>query len=148
MSDIRTILTNELKNAMRSGDSFRKDVIRNAQAAVKQIEIDERITLDDAGILKVLQKEIKSQREVIADAEKAARPDLVDEAERKIAVLQEFLPKQLSEEEIAALVRPIVQELGGNPVMGDVMKKLLPQVQGKADGKLVSQVVQKVLKNG
>ncbi|HUN23953.1 MAG TPA: GatB/YqeY domain-containing protein [Anaerolineales bacterium] len=148
MSDIRTILTNELKNAMRSGDSFRKDVIRNAQAAVKQIEIDERITLDDAGILKVLQKEIKSQREVIADAEKAARPDLVDEAERKIAVLQEFLPKQLSEEEITALVRPIVQELGGSPVMGDVMKKLLPQVQGKADGKLVSQVVQKVLKNG
>jgi uncharacterized protein YqeY len=148
MSDIRTTLTNELKNAMRSGDSFRKDVIRNAQAAVKQIEIDERITLDDAGILKVLQKEIKSQREVIADAEKATRPDLIDEAEHKIAVLQEFLPKQLSEEEIAALVRPIVQELGGSPVMGEVMKKLLPQVQGKADGKLVSQVVQKVLKNG
>jgi hypothetical protein len=140
-------LTSALKDAMRAKDELRKRTIRQTMAAIKQIEIDKRLTLDEPGVLAVVQKEVKSRHEAIADAERAHRPDLVDEARAEIAVLESFLPKGLSPEELEALARQAIVEVGATSPreMGQVMKALMPRLQGRATGDQASQVVRKLL---
>lgn len=140
-------LDTSLKNAMRAGDDVRKRTLRMALASIKQTEIDKKLTLDEAGIAAVLQKEIKSRRESIADAQRANRPDLIAAAEAEIVILEGFLPKGLSPEEMEKLVKDTITEIGASSPkdMGQVMKALLPRVQGRVPGDQVSAVVRRLL---
>jgi hypothetical protein len=141
-------LNHNLKDAMRANDELRKRTVRMALSAIKNIEIDKKIELDEAGILAILQKEVKNRRETIEGAQQAGRGDLIAEAETEIAILEEFLPRALTAEELEALARAAIAEVGATSPreMGSVMKLLTPKVQGRADGKEVSQVVQKLLR--
>jgi hypothetical protein len=143
----RPDLDNALREAMRAGDELRKGTIRMAISAIKQTEIDRRVTLDANGIAAVLQKEVKSRREAIADAEKAGRSDLIEAARSEIAILEEFLPKAMSAEELENLARQAIQEVGATSAkeMGAVMKALMPRLQGRASGDQVSAAVRKLL---
>lgn len=143
----RADLENALKDAMRSGNDLRKSTIRMALAAVKNAEIDKGSALDENGVAAILQKEIKSRREAIADAEKAHRPELAETSQAEIAILEGFLPKALSAEELDDLARQAVAEVGATSIreMGQVMKVLMPRLQGRATGDQASQAVRKLL---
>lgn len=140
-------LENHLKEAMRAGDDVRKRTLRMALSAIKLAEIDKSQALDETGIAAILQKEIKSRRESIADAQRANRPDLIRSTEAEIAVLEGFLPKAISPEELDQLTRQVITELGATSMkdMGLVMKTLLPRLQGRAPGDQVSAAVKKML---
>jgi len=118
-----------------------------ALAAIKLADIEKGVPLDDPAIVSVIQKEIKSHRESIADAERAGRPDLVAEADAEIGVLESYLPSQLSPAELEALARSAIAEVGATSQkeMGQVMKALMPRLQGQAEGSQVSQLVRRLL---
>ena len=140
-------LSEALKDAMRSKDELRKRTVRMALAAIKNAEIDKNASLDEPAILAILQKEVKSRHETIEGAEKAKREDLVIEAQKEIMVLEEFLPQPFSAEELEAIVRDAIAQVGASSPreMGQVMQAVMPKVQGRADGKEVSQIVRRVL---
>jgi len=144
---VKSQLENALKDALRLGDRQRKNTLRLALAAIKQIEIDKGVTLDDLGVLAVLQKEIKSRHESIADAERAHRPDLVAASQAEIPMLESFLPKALTPQELEDLARQAITEAGATSPgqMGSVMKLLMPRLQGRASGDMASQAVRKLL---
>jgi uncharacterized protein YqeY len=102
--DIKTKLENSVKDAMRAGDDVTRGTVRMVLAAIKQVEIDQRVTLDDSAIFGILQKEIKTRREAMDEAGKANRSDLIAENEAEINVLKKFLPEELSEIELMVLV--------------------------------------------
>jgi uncharacterized protein YqeY len=140
-------LESALKEAMRANDAVRKTTIRMALSNIKLAEVEKGSPLEDNAILGILQKEIKGRREAISDAEKANRPDLIASAEAEIAVLNEFLPKQLTPEELTALASAAIQEVGASTPadMGKVMKVLMPRVQGRIAGDQVSQILKQLL---
>ena len=140
-------LETALKDAMRAGDEVRKRTIRMALAAVKQAEIDRQTTVDEAAVIALLQKEIKIRKEALEEARTANRPDLVAAAEAEIVVVNEFLPKGMSEEELRALAEAAIAEAGAaSPTdMGKVMKLLMPRVAGRAPGDQISAVVRQLL---
>lgn len=145
--DTKDKLSETLKDAMRNKDELRKRTVRLALAAIKNAEIDRKETLKEPEILAILQKEVKSRRETIEGAQMAGRQDLIDEAEAEIIVLEGFLPQPLTPEELEELARAAVEEAGATSPreMGKVMQLLIPRIQGRADGKAASQVVQKLL---
>lgn len=145
--DTRQRLETALKDAMRSGDEMRKQNVRMVLSAVKFNEIEKGARLDEAGVITVVQKELKSRQEALQDAQKANRPDLIENYQAEIAFLETFLPQQLTEDEIAGLAREAITEVGasGPADMGKVMKALMPKVQGRATGDQVSQAVRKAL---
>jgi len=140
-------LENALKEAMRAGDQVKKRTVRMALAAIKQAEIDRQVSLDEAAVLAILQKEIKMCRESLDEARQANRPDLVAEAEAEIAVVNAFLPQAFSADELKALVEAAIAEAGADSPadMGKVMKLLVPRIQGRAPGDQVSQLVRQLL---
>ena len=137
---LRDQITSDMKEAMKAGDKPRLSVIRLILAAVKQREVDERITLDDAQVLAVLDKMLKQRRESVDQFEKGARQDLADAEKAEIKVIQGYLPAQLSEAELDKLIAEVVAQAGAASVkdMGKVMGILKPKVQGKADMGAVS----------
>lgn len=143
MSEIKAKLMEAMKDAMRAQDKDRLGAIRMATAALKQIEVDERIELDDARVLAVLEKLIKSRRESATAFEAGGRPELVAKEVAEIAVLQAFLPAQLSDAEIDGLIAAAIAEAGATSArdMGKVMNILRPQLTGRADTGAVSQQV-------
>jgi uncharacterized protein len=145
--ETRTQLENALKDAMRAGDDLRKRTLRMTLAAIRQQDIDKGAPLDEAAVQATLQKEIKSRNESILDAQKANRPDLEAENKAEIEVLQSFLPKQLDPEELDVLAQQAVDEVGATSLkeMGQVMKVLMPRLQGRASGDQASQAVRKLL---
>lgn len=145
--DIKTQLNESLKDAMRSGDTVRKNTVRMALAAVKQAEVDKRITLDDPAVIALLQKEIKNRKEALEEAQTAGREDLVKENQAEISVLETFLPEALPEEELRAIVRNAIVETNasGPADMGRVMKVALEKVAGRAPGGEVSAIVREQL---
>ncbi|MBC8249549.1 MAG: GatB/YqeY domain-containing protein [Anaerolineales bacterium] len=144
---LRDKLTEDLKNAIRQGDENRKSTLRLAIAAIKNAEIEKRRELEEGELLAIIAKEAKQRHESIAQFERGSRQDLVDREEAELQILLAYLPEQLSREEIEAKARQIIEEVGAtSPAqMGEVMRRLMPQMQGKADGKLVSQVVKELL---
>ena len=136
-----------LKEAIRAGDNERKSALRLVLSAIKLAEVEKREPLEDAEILGVIQKEVKARREAIADAKKAERSDLVEQANADIAILEEFLPQALTGEELEAVIKEAITEVGAsNPGdMGKVMKAVMPRVQGRADGGQVNQMVRQLL---
>ena len=133
--DMKSTLQSDLKDAMRSGDEVRKSTLRMALTSMKLAEVEKGAQMDEAAYLGVIQKEIKSRRESIADAERANRPDLIAQSEAEIVVLQGYLPKALSPEELESLAKEAVKEAGATSIreMGQVMKLLIPRLQGRAD---------------
>ena len=142
-SPLKTQLTSDMKSSMKSGDKHRLGVVRLILAAIKQIEVDERIELDDARILAVLDKMVKQRRESISQYGKAGRDDLVAVEEGEMVVIQEYLPAALSDDEVNALVEQSITSTGAASIkdMGKVMGVLKPQLQGRADMGKVSQLI-------
>ena len=144
---IKSQLDDSMKDAMRSGDEVRKRTVRMVLAAVKQVEVDKRIELDDMAVMSLIQKEIKNRREALEEAKKANRPDLVEANEAEIKVLEVYLPKAMPADELRALVQAAINETGAaSPAdMGKVMKLVLPRVAGRAPNDVVSATVRELL---
>jgi hypothetical protein len=140
-------ITEDMKTAMRAGEKERLATIRLALAAIKQREVDERITLDDGQVLSVLEKMIKQRRESVAQFESGGRPDLVARENAEITVLQGYLPAQMSSAEIDALIAEAIAASGAASMkdMGKVMAIVKPKAQGRADlGAVSARVKQKL----
>jgi uncharacterized protein YqeY len=145
--DIKTQLTESKKDAMRSGDKVRNLTVSMVLAAVKQVEVDKRIALDDLTVVALIQKEIKNRREAIEEAKKASRDDLIADNEAEIKVLEVFLPQAMPAEELRALVQAAIAETGASAPsdMGKVMKIVIPKVAGRAPNDMVSSTVKELL---
>jgi uncharacterized protein YqeY len=145
--DLKTQLNESMKDAMRSGDTVRKNTVRMALAAIKQAEIDRQTTLDDVTVIALLQKEIKNRKEALEEARKAHRDDLIKDNQAEIAVLEAFLPAAMSAEELRELVKAAIAETGatGPSDMGRVMKVALEKVAGRVPGGEVSAKVRELL---
>jgi uncharacterized protein len=137
----------DLKAAMKDKDTLKLSVVRMLKSAIKYREIEVMKTLDDAGVQGVISSEIKRRRDSVEQYRQGGREDLASKEEGEIAILQAYLPAQLSPEELAKLVETAIQRVGaqGPKDMGKVMKELLPEVQGKAEGKVVSELVKQKL---
>jgi uncharacterized protein YqeY len=145
--DIKSTLQYDLQDAIRHGEETRKSTLRMALTAIKLAEVEKGAQMDEAAYIAVIQKEIKARRETIADAEKANRPDLIPQSEQEIVILQGYLPAALSQEELETLAQAAIIEVGATSIreMGQVMKILVPRLQGRATGEQASQVVRKLL---
>ena len=137
---LKQTLTDAMKAAMKGGEKDRLGVIRLVLAAIKQVEVDERIELDDDRILAVLDKMVKQRRESISQYKDAGRQDLWEQEEYEITILKDFLPEELSDEEIEQMIASAVESTGASSIkdMGKVMGILKPQMQGRADMGAVS----------
>ncbi len=133
----------DLKTAMKEKEKVKKAVITMIRASVKQYEVDNREEIDDEGIIEIVAKQMKQKKDAIEEFKKGDRPDLVKLTEEEMEILLEYLPKQLSKEEVEAIISETIEEVGAKDPkdMGKVMGALMPKVKGKADGKLVSQIV-------
>lgn len=152
MTDLKQQLHHDLKEALRAGDDQRKSVIRMSLAAITNAEIEKgRQTgdteLDEDEIVAVLQKQAKQRRETIEELEKMDRPDLLTAEREELATLEEYLPEQLSREEIAEEARQVIEEVGATGMrdMGPVMGRLMSRLKGRADGHTVNEVVRELL---
>lgn len=145
--DTKTQLNQTLKDAMKSGDETRKRTVRMVLAAIKQVEVDKRIELDEAAVLAILQKEVKTRRESLEEAKKAAREDLAVASQAEIDILNAFLPQAMSAEELRELARQAIAETGASSPadMGKVMKAIMPKVAGRAPGDQVSAAIRELL---
>lgn len=147
MSQLKSQITEAVKTAMKSGDKPRTAALRLVTAALKQIEVDQRIELADSDVIAALDKMGKQRRESISQYQKAARQDLVAQEEFELAVIQEFLPQPLDEAEVTALIQAAIQNTQAASMqdMGKVMNLLRPQLQGRADMGKVSQQIKALL---
>ena len=145
--DLKTQLQTALKDALRSGNEVQKSTLRMILSAIRLTEIDMGASLDNAGVRAILRKEVKSRREAIADAQRAGRPDLISANEDEIRIIEGFLPKGISSEELEQLARQVIAETGATSIreMGGVMKTLIPRLEGRATGDQASQIVRKLL---
>ncbi len=137
----------DLKIAMKAKDIIKRDAIRSINTMIKQIEVDERIELDDAKIIQLIQKGIKQREEAIIQFKEAKRDDLVANEQQQIDIFSLYLPKQLSDEELETLIGSIIDEVGATSMkdMGKIMNPAKEKVAGGADGKRINQVVKKLL---
>jgi len=140
-------LMGDLKEAMKKGYKVRLSVIRIIRARVKNAEIEQGSTLDDAGVLQVITKEVRQHRESITAFSNGNRQDLVTQEEAELAILLEYLPEQMSYQEVMAAARQLIEELAahGPADKGKVMSKLMAQLRGRADGREVNAVVSELL---
>lgn len=140
-------LNEDMKQAMKSQDKFKLSVIRMVRSTIKNSEIDLKRALDDNEVLDVLTREIKQRKDSLQEFAKAGRDDLADNLRAELVILAEYMPQQLSEEEVKAIVQQTIQQIGASSKadMGKVMTALMPQVKGRADGKLINQLVQQLL---
>jgi uncharacterized protein YqeY len=140
-------LSEDMKAAMRAKDSARLGAIRFLLAAIKQREVDERISADDTVVLAVIEKMAKQRRDSIAQFEQAGRHDLADKEKAELALLQTYLPQPLSEDELLAAIRAAIAEAGGSgpQAMGKVMGLLKPRIAGRADPARASALVRQLL---
>ncbi|MCG7871613.1 MAG: GatB/YqeY domain-containing protein [Candidatus Thiodiazotropha lotti] len=140
-------IQDDVKTAMKAKDKDRLGTLRLITAAIKQREVDERAELDDSQVLAILDKMIKQRRDSVEQYESAGRQELADQEKSEIAIIEDYLPAGLSDEEVASMIESAIQEVGaaGMQDMGKVMGKLKPQMQGRADiGKVSGLVKQKL----
>jgi uncharacterized protein YqeY len=140
-------LNEDMKHAMRAKDKFRLGVIRMVIAAIKNVEIDVRRSLEEGEVQDIVQREIKQRRDAMGEFEKAGREDLVEQSKQELDVLIGYMPQQLSETEIRSIVQDAIRSVAASTKadMGKVMGAVLPHVKGRADGKVVNQLVQSEL---
>ena len=147
MSSLKDRIKNDIKEAMKAKDVFRRDALRMLSSAMKQIEVDERRDLSDEDIIKILQKQIKQREEVAIQYKEADRMDLYETETKEAALFKEYLPKQLSDEELEVTIRKIVESVGATSMkdMGKVMGMATKELSGQADGKRINQSVKAIL---
>lgn len=147
MSDIKTKLNDAVKDAMRAKDKERLATLRLATSALKQVEVDERIELDDTRVLAILDKMVKQRKDSVEQFTQGGRDDLAQKELAEIEVLKEFLPEAMDDAAIAAIIQAAIAETGaqGMKDMGNVMAIVKPQVQGRADMGAVSKKVKELL---
>lgn len=140
-------LMEEFKSSMRNKDTIRKNTVTMVRAAIKQREVDERIELGDEGVLEIISKQLKEKKMAIEEFRKGNRQDLVELTEAEMSILLEYLPKQLTEEEVEQIVRETIDEIRATSLkeIGIIMKAVMPKVKGKADGNMINQAVRKIL---
>ncbi|MDP2731399.1 MAG: GatB/YqeY domain-containing protein [Dehalococcoidales bacterium] len=146
-ANLKEKLNDDLKQAMRNGDTVRRSVIRLVLSAVRNAEIARQGDLEKSDILGVIAKEARQHQESIEAFKQGNRPDLVAREEAEMAVLQEYLPKQITRDEVMAEARRIIEEVGaqGPGDKGKVMPRLIAQLKGKADGREINEVVTELL---
>ncbi len=147
MPTIKERLQEDWKQALKAKDKFKAGVLSTAKSAILLVEKTDGVKLEDEQVIEILAREIKQRREAALEFEKGNRQDLVDQNNSEIAILLDYLPQQLSEEEIRDIIKQAAEEVGANSMkdMGKVMSKVRPQTVGRADGKLVSQLVKEYL---
>lgn len=140
-------LMDDLKNSMREKNEIRKNTIQMVRAAILQIEKDKGITVEDDKIIEIIAKEVKGKKDALVDFEKAERTDLIDQTNQEIAILQEYLPKQLTKEEIKVELEKVISDLGATSMkdMGAVMKEAKARIGAGADGRTINEVVKELL---
>ena len=140
-------LQEDLKSSMKNKDTVKKSVITLIRASIKQYEVDNRVELGDDEIVDLIAKQLKQTRDSREEFAKAGREDLVSKAEAEIEVLKEYLPQQLSEEELNKIVISSISEVGATSMkdMKKIMTSIMPKVKGRADGKLINELVKKNL---
>lgn len=140
-------LKSDLKDAMKAKEIVKRDAIRAINTMIKQIEVDQRVNLDDNEIIKLIQKGIKQRQEAIEQFKTASRDDLVEKEQSQIDVFSEYLPKQLSDEELETAVKEIIENVGATSMkdMGKIMQPAKDKIGGGADGKRINETVKKLL---
>lgn len=147
MATIPETIREQMTTAWKAGDAQRRDALRLILAAFKNAEIEVGRVLDDAEATRVLQKEAKQRRDSITEYQKANRQDLAEKEQVELVVIEEFLPKQMGDDELRAIAREVIAEVGASSTadIGKVMRPLLARVSGQADGSRVNQVVREIL---
>jgi len=140
-------LLQDLKEAMKERNELKKNVVQMIRAAVLQVEKDKQIELDDNQILEIIAKESKKRKDSLPDYEKSGREDLIEKVKQEIEIISEYLPKQLSKEEISQIVAEIIKQTGATSIkqMGAVMKEAKAQIGARADGKAINEAVRELL---
>ena len=137
----------EMKAAMKEKDELKKNVVTMVRSAIKQYEVDNRVDLDDEGVLEIIAKEVKKRRDAVPEYEKSGRTELLENLNKEIAYLAKYLPEQLSEEAVREIVANTIQEIGaaGMKDMGKVMSAVIAKTKGRADGKVINGIVKELL---
>lgn len=137
----------DLKSAMKAKDTLKKNTIQSVRTAVLQIEKDEKVTLSDDDVIGVFASQIKKRKSALPEFIKSGRDDLINELKTEIEILEAYLPEQMSEEEVTAMVVEVIQEVEASSMkdMGKVMQVMSAKAKGRADNKLISQLVKKQL---
>ncbi len=140
-------LLEDMKTAMRDKDVVRKETIQMVRSGILQVEKDQKVTLNDEGVIEVIAKEVKRRKDVLPDYEKSGRAELIDGIKAEIDVLLHYLPSQLTEEELEPIVRETIEETGAVSMrdMGKIMAAIMPKIKGRADGRTVNEMVKKIL---
>ena len=141
-------LMEDLKESMKTKDTVRKNAVQMVRASILQIEKDKGIEVEDEKIIDIIAKEVKTKKDALKDFEKAERQDLIDLTNREIEILQEYLPKQLSRDEVKAEVQKIISEIGATSMkdMGAIMKEAKAKMGDSAEGKTINEVAKEILK--
>lgn len=148
MADIlKDKLKDDLKSAMKDKDTVRKNVVQMIRSGVLQYEKDNKVTLDDDGILEVIAKQLKQRRDSLPEYEKSGRDDLIAQLKREMELLMEYLPAQLTHEELEVIVKEAVESTGAVSIkdMGKVMAAVMPKTKGRADGKEINKIARALL---
>lgn len=145
--DIKEQLMQDLKSAMKDKDTIRKNTVTMIRSAILQFEKDNLTELDADGVMKIIAKELKKRRDVLAEYEKSGRDDLIADINREIEILLAYLPKQLTKEELEVIVADAIAETGAASMkdMGKIMSAVMPKVKGRADGKMINEIVKEKL---
>lgn len=140
-------LMEDLKEAMKDKQTLRKNVVQMIRAAILQVEKDKQIELEDNQILEIIVKEAKKRKDSLSDYEKSGREDLINQVKEEIEIISEYLPKQLTKEEITEIVKQVIEETGATSIkdMGKVMKSAKEKMGATADGKTINEVVRELL---
>jgi len=146
-SALKQKLTDDLKQAMRGGDTVKRSVIRLLMAAIKNAEIARQKALEDGDILGIIAKEIRQRKESIEAFKQGDRPELAAKEEAEMAILEQYMPAQMSRDEIVAEARQVIEEVGAESIRdkGKVMPQLIAKLKGKADGREINEVVTELL---
>ncbi|BAF70098.1 GatB/YqeY domain-containing protein [Nitratiruptor sp. SB155-2] len=145
--ELKEQLQNDLKEAMKSKDTFKRDTIRFLMSAIKQVEVDTRKELSDEDIIKIIQKSVKQREEAASQYKEGGREDLYEKEMKEADILKSYLPKQLSDEELETELKKIIEEVGASSMkdMGKIMGVATKKLAGRADGKRINQMVKKIL---
>ncbi len=144
---LKDTLLEDMKSAMKEKDTIRKNTVQMTRAAILQVEKDDRVILDDEGVLEIIAREAKKRKSAMPEFEKSGRQDLIDNLTKEIDILMGYLPEQISEAELEEIIKSVVNEVGASSMqdIGKVMSAIIPKTKGRADGKLVNTLVRKVL---
>ena len=140
-------LMEDLKEAMKNHDEVKKNTITMIRAAVKQIEVDKRVELEDNDIIDIISKEAKKRKDALAEFEKAGREDLIAQTNEELAIIKDYLPEELSTEELTKIIEETIAEVGAETMkdMGKVMQAVKTKTAGRADGKTINEIVKSKL---